>query len=197
MELKFGNTILRAVEKKDNMLLKILINSPDIENMTIGWNLPVSDYMQDKWIEDLKSSHICMRWIIELSNGVALGMVILSGIDWKNRVAELGYKINIYEKNRIKSDTKDAIYSVIKYAFKELGFHRLDLRILDYNIKSQNLGQSMGFKKEGISRKRIFKNGTWHDEYIYGLLESEFINYSDGNAPWQNKNIINKIVWEE
>lgn len=191
MELKYGNVILRAIEKKDNDLLKLLINSPDIEKMTLGWNMPVSSYMQDKWTENYKNSSQCIRWIIDLSNGVTLGMVILSDIDWKNRMAELGYKINIYEKNRIKSDTKDAIYVVIKYAFYELGFHRLNLKILDYNIKSQKLGISMGFKKEGIIRKCIFKNGKWHDEYIYGLLCSDFINYDDGAAPWQAKILKN------
>lgn len=187
MELKFGNVTLRAIEKRDSGLLKMLINSSDIENMTIGWNLPVSSYAQDNWIEGYKNSYTCMRWIIELSNGVTLGMVILSGMDWKNRVAELGYKVNIYEKNRIKSDTKDAVYAVIKYAFEELGFHRLDLRILEYNIKSQKLGQNMGFKKEGVLCKRIFKNNEWHDEYIYGLLYENYISYNDGSAPWQIK----------
>lgn len=185
MELKFGNATLRAVEKKDSELLKFMINSSDIENMTVGWNMPVSSHMQEEWAANYKNSLQCMRWIIDLSNGVTLGMVILSNIDWKNRVAELGYKINIYEKNRIKSDTKDAVYAVIKYAFKELGLHRLDLRILDYNIKSQRLGESMGFEKEGVFHKRTFKNGAWHDEYIYGLLDSVFTDYDDGSAPWQ------------
>jgi RimJ/RimL family protein N-acetyltransferase len=114
-------------------------------------------------------------------------MLILSDIDWKNRSANLGVKINVAERNRLPGDTKNAEYAVLKYAFEELGLNRIEAPILDYNVFSKKLATSMGFVKEGVCRSKLFKKNDWHDVEIYGLLKSEFVHYEDGNAPWQKK----------
>lgn len=199
MILKYGNIVLRAIETRDKELLLHLINDPEVEKMTGGWNLPVSEYVQEKWITEYKNTNTMIRWIIEGSTSkIALGMIVLSDIDWKNRCGFIHYKINSNEINREKGDTKNALYIAIKYAFDELGLHRLEGSILDYNIFSKKLVKSMGFEKEGIFRLKIFKDGIWHDQEYYGLLSDEFKRYKDGAAPWQNEiDNINKVVTKE
>lgn len=187
MELKFGNVKLRAIEKKDTELLKLLMNSISVEKMTVGWNQPVSTIMQENWIENYQNSDIMMRWMIELNNGITLGMIMLTNIDWKNRVAEMSIKTNPYEKARLAGDTKDATYAVIQYAFEELGLHRLDSLLLRHNTFSAKLNESLGFQLEGIQRSKIFKNGKWNDICCYGLLAENYVHYNDGRAPWQIK----------
>lgn len=185
MELKFGNVKLRAIEKEDSKLLKFLMNSACVEWTTVGWNQPVSTIMQEKWIEHYTNSDTVMRWMIELDNGVTLGMVSLTDIDWKNRVALIGIKTNPYEKKRLKGDTKNALYAVVKYAFEELALHRIDSLILKCNTFSIRLGESIGFQLEGIQRSKVYKRGTWNDLCCYGFLIEDYIHYDDGQAPWQ------------
>lgn len=187
MELKFGNVKLRAIEKEDCKLLKMLMNAASVERMTIGWNQPVSTMMQEKWIEQYENTNTVMRWMIELNNGVILGMVMLTDIDWKNRVAEIGIKTNPYEKERLEGDTKDALYAVIRYTFEELGLHRLDSFLLKKNKFSVKLNENLGFQLEGIQRAKIYKNGVWNDLCCYGFLEENYVHYEDGQAPWQLK----------
>ena len=185
MELKFGNVKLRAIEKEDCGLLKFLMNSAAVEQTTVGWNQPVSTAMQEKWIENYRNSDNIMRWMIELENGVVLGMIMLTDIDWKNRIALIGIKINPYEKKRLKGDTKNALYAVIEYAFEELALHRIESLILKNNIFSIRLGESMGFQLEGVQRAKIYKRGIWNDLCCYGLLNEDYVHYDDGRAPWQ------------
>lgn len=189
MELKFGNTKLRAIEKQDCQLLKFLMNSTGVEKMVLGWNLPVSTDMQEKWIEQYENSDRIIRWMIELSNNVTLGMMTLRNIDWKNREAEMEIKTNPYETQRLIGDTKDASYAVIKYVFEELGLHRINSSVLKCNRFSRKLNESLGFQMEGILRKKIFKNNVWNDVYIFGLIIDDYIHYDDGYAPWQIKKI--------
>ena len=186
MILKYGNVVLRAVEMKDKEMLMEMINDPSIEAMTGGWNHPVSEISQEKWILNYMDSQTMMRWIIEGSkNMTAFGMITLSEIEWKDRSAFVHYKINTKETKREKGDMKNALYSVLKYAFDELGLHRIEGSVLSYNTFSRKLIKSMGFINEGVLRSKVFKNGMWHDQEYYGLLENEFIRFEDGYAPWQ------------
>lgn len=187
MYIKFGYATLRAIEESDADLLKRMINSPEIEENTLGWSLPVSSFKQEQWIKNFSNSMDCIRWMIELENGTVLGMACLTDIDWKNRFASIGIKIDIEEKNRMYGDVKDAYYAVLLYAFDELGLNRIEAATLDYNIFSLKLSRSMGFVDEGIRRKKYYKNGQWHDIIVNGLLKEEFVHYEDGFAPWQKK----------
>ncbi len=187
MILKYGNVILRAIEKEDASLLRTLINSIEVENMTVGWNPPVSKYNQDNWINNYADSDAQIRWMIEVDNGVTIGMIVLSDIDWKNRVGFVHYKINPFERDRKKGDTKNALYAVLQYAFDELGLHRIEGSILSYNTFSMKLIKSMGFTKEGTYRKKVYKNGEWHDEEFFALIDEEFMRFKDGEAPWQKE----------
>ncbi|MFC8683846.1 GNAT family N-acetyltransferase [Brevibacillus porteri] len=40
---------------------------------------------------------------------------------------------------------------------------------------SQRLHEHLGFQLEGTLRNIIYTNGQHYDEYIYGLLKSEFV----------------------
>lgn len=187
MNIKYGCVTLRAIELDDLELLRQMMNSPQVERNTVGWSTPVSVFSQEKWIKEQSNTMNCMRWIIELDNKAALGTIILHDIDWKNRSAGVGIKINTEEKNRIYGDTKDAYYALLLYAFDELGLNRIDISTLDYNIFSLKLSKSMGFVDEGRKRKCVYKSGKWHDLIIRGLLQEEFVRYDDGKAPWQRK----------
>lgn len=187
MILKYGNVILRPIEKKDVELLRYMINCPEIEAMTVSWNVPISNHGQEKWVENYQNTYETIRWMIELENGITLGMVSLTGIDWITRIAHISYKINGEERNRMKGDTKNAIYIVAKYAFDEMGLHRIEGEVLEYNIWSIKLLKSIGYVEEGVRRSRILKNGKWCNLVCFGLLDSEFQRYDDGTAPWQNR----------
>jgi RimJ/RimL family protein N-acetyltransferase len=174
MYIKYGCAILRAIEEKDFDLLFFMINDPDIENQTGGWHLPVSSSEQKQWIATYRNTDNNIRLMVELSNGKTIGMVSLTDIDWKNRTAEINYKIHVSPEDRIKNDIFNGTLALLNYAFNELGLNCVYVRIIASNISSLKLQDKLGFKKEGEIRERIYKNGKFHNQIVASLLKSEF-----------------------
>lgn len=174
MVIKYGCITLRAIEERDLDLLFYLINAPEIETCTVGWNFPVSYRAHRQWIEDYRCSSKDIRLMIELSNSKTIGMVMLEDIDWKNRTAEMGIKVGV-SQDRMKGDTVDAVRGMLKYAFEELGLNCVRAVILEDNILSHNLCRRVGFTEEGVLRSRTYKRGKFLNLISYSMLKEEFV----------------------
>ena len=175
MVIKYGCVTLRAIEERDADLLFYLINDPVIENCTVGWNFPISYIEHKRWMEQFKNSTKSIKFMIELENSHTIGMIMLENLDWKNRTAEIGYKISAPSENRIKGDMTDAVSGMLKYAFNELGFNCISTVILENNMRSRNLCKRTGFTEEGVLRKRVYKDGTSKNLIVVSILKEEFV----------------------
>ncbi|MEG1820717.1 MAG: GNAT family N-acetyltransferase [Malacoplasma sp.] len=153
--------ILRAIEPSDNELLLSIINDSDTEYMLGGWSFPVSVKNQEEWIDLLKYDTKILRCIICLKEqNIALGVVMLTNIDYKNGNAEVHIKLANTEV-RGKGYGTDAVNAVVKYAFEELRLKLVYARINEYNIASQKMFEKSGFMVEGVLKSRIFKRGKY------------------------------------
>lgn len=153
--------ILRAIEPSDNELLLSIINDSDTEYMLGGWSFPVSVKNQAEWIDLLKYDTKILRCIICLKEqNTALGVVMLTNIDYKNGNAEVHIKLANTEV-RGKGYGTDAVNAVVKYAFEELRLKLVYARINEYNIASQKMFEKSGFMVEGVLKSRIFKRGKY------------------------------------
>ncbi|WP_027963991.1 GNAT family N-acetyltransferase [Halalkalibacillus halophilus] len=111
--------------------------------------------------------------IEELDQQQAIGITSLINIDYKNRNAEL--IIDIGEKTYWGSGYgTEAVTLLLNFAFQELNFHRLSLRVFSFNEKAIHLYKKLGFQEEGKSRQALYRNGRWHDIIHMGLLKEEF-----------------------
>lgn len=173
MIIKGNKVIIRAIEKKDLEFLKEIINSPELELMENGFNFPVSSYGQELWYEGMSNFDRSQRMIIEY-DGKAIGYTCIVDIDWKNRVAHTGIKI-FSDEHRGKGLGKDAVMAIMRFCFYDMNLHKLTGYMIDYNKASLKLYvDKCGWKQEGIKRKEIFKNGTYHDLVIVGILKEEY-----------------------
>jgi len=176
MLIRNGCVTLRAIEESDLELLHIMINEPDIENMTGGWNPAIGRMEKKQWMASYKNTDKNMRLMIELTNGKTIGMIMLTDIDWKNRKAAMGFKLHASAEDRIKGDLYDASAGIVEYAFNELGMNRLEGYIVDDNVFSIKMSKKLGFQQEGILRERIYKGGRYHDQIILALLKKDYQN---------------------
>ena len=63
-----------------------------------------------------------------------------------------------------------AIEYVVQFAFREKKIKRLFANVMEENTPSHKVLKKNGFQLDGIMRENIFKNGTFHNEYIYSCL---------------------------
>lgn len=164
---------LRAIEWSDLQVLKDLMNDSEIEYYIGGRSFPISNIDQEDWMKSLKSNQETLRCMIETKEEkIAIGTVILSDIDYVNGTAQIHIKL-MKEQER-KGYGSDAVRTIIQYGFEQQRLLCIYATIIDYNTSSQRLFEKIGFKKEGILRKRIYKNGELHDTFCYSILKEEF-----------------------
>jgi RimJ/RimL family protein N-acetyltransferase len=113
-----------------------------------------------------------------LEDDKAIGFVGLDGISWHNGNSWLGIGIG----DRAYWDKgcgSDAMRILARYAFGELGLHRLNLNVFSYNTRAVHVYEKIGFQVEGRIREAIHREGQRWDMIFMGLLREEFL----GNSP--------------
>lgn len=177
MNILGRKVILRAIEPKDLPFMLDMINDPEIEKMVGGWSFPTSEKQQQDWYNRVIGDKNNLRFTIEYE-GRFVGISTLGEFDWKNRTAFHGIKLHSSAPKGVGLGT-DAVYATMKYAFEELQLHRLEGKILDYNIPSRKLYEKCGWKFEGCYRSRVFKGNAYHDEWPNAILRDEYFEWKE------------------
>lgn len=174
---------LRAIERDDLGMIVDMFNDPEMEGLVVGWSLPLSMHQQERWFESHGSSTTDLRFVIDTKEHGAVGIATLTDIDWKNRHAASGIKIKSadYRDRGIGTDT---LMAIMRYAFDELQLVRLDTTWLAHNSRSRGMYKKCGWTEEGVRRKYIFKNGTYSDLIIGGILADDYHQLIKKNAYW-------------
>ena len=106
-----------------------------------------------------------------------IGGTTLTSINKKDGTVGGGIWLNEkYQKNGYGSE---AFSMRIKFAFEELGLRRMENGYFPGNDKSEQMQLRLGYKNEGMRRKKFLCLATnqYVDEYITGLLKEDFIEY--------------------
>ncbi len=166
---------LRPIERDDLPRYVEWFSDPEVRRYLIIY-LPFSLTQEERWFENLlgrleRQEDVLLA--IETADGVHIGNIGLHTIDWKNRNAELG--IVIGEKAYWNQGYgTDAIRTMLGLAFREMNLHRVFLRVDVDNGRGIRCYEKAGFRQEGTLREVVFREGTFHNQYIMSILESEF-----------------------
>jgi len=60
------------------------------------------------------------------------------------------------------------------FAFDELNLHRVTATVFSNNERSIALFEKLGFRREGVYREFLQRDGRRYDMYLYGLLRPEW-----------------------
>ncbi len=75
-----------------------------------------------------------------------------------------------------------AVELVLRFAFNELGLHRIEAACLPSNTPSRKLLTKCGFRQEGYAPQYLKINGAWEDHVLFALLSSEIRQSSTAQA---------------
>ncbi|GLV61013.1 N-acetyltransferase [Dictyobacter sp. S3.2.2.5] len=105
--------------------------------------------------------------------GVLVGDCALKIEEHDERQAEIGYTLaRAYQGQGIASE---AVRCVLEYAFVTLGLHRV-IAITDCeNAASIALLERLGLRREGHFHQNVWFKGKWGDEYLYAMVQEEWL----------------------
>lgn len=166
---------LRAFEPEDYKTIVNWRNDREIAQKLGGGISYFSAEREKKWVLDTIYGHgdvklaICLR-----KNNAHIGNVYLTGINYINRTAES--HILIGEKSCWgQGYGGEALIEILTYGFNELGLNRIEARINADNVASIRLHQKIGYRREGVLREAIYKNGRYKDVIVMSILKEELI----------------------
>ena len=149
----------RAVEEFNT------IGIPESIKQTEEYYLPV--------IEDRsKSIRTKFGWtIIEKNTNAFIGETGLILAAERFRMGEIHY--SLLPEFWGRGYATEAVKTVISFAFKKLGLHRIEAGVATENLRSIRLLENMGFTREGTRRKILPIRGEWKDNFHYALLDED------------------------
>ena len=112
-----------------------------------------------------------------LSDDRLIGFVALYAIDWNHQTARLA--IGIGEPSyRGKGYGADALQLILRYAFDELNLHRVGAEVASYNGRALHVLERGGFRREGVLREAVQRDGQRWDLVLLGILRREWAQAS-------------------
>lgn len=132
-------------------------------------NCEVDFKWYDYYLENRNKNVRCA--IIDQSNRI-IGLVSLTDIEYINFTAN--FHIMISENYRGSGGGRFATFEILKHAFLDLNLRRIELAVLESNNRAMRLYEKAGFKKEGVKRQAVYKNGSYVDLVLMAILKDEF-----------------------
>jgi RimJ/RimL family protein N-acetyltransferase len=134
--------------------------------------LPYEKLLQ--WYQNLNSERE-IHFSVFTNSDQHIGGAQLKSIDWKNRSAEFGLFIgekSFWGKGYCQAITR----LLVSYGFETLNLHRLWLRVDAQNKAAFHCYEKCGFRKEGLFRNEVFRQGIYHDSIVMSILAAEWFN---------------------
>jgi RimJ/RimL family protein N-acetyltransferase len=140
-----------------------------------------TDFAQPKTVESCRNalqevisdSTIVEFHVRTLDEDQLIGFVALHSIEWNNQKGSLA--IGIGEAGyRGKGYGTDALRVILNYAFNELILHRVGLDVIASNGRAVRAYEKVGFKREGIIREAVHRDGKRMDLIYMGILRKEW-----------------------
>ena len=125
-----------------------------------------------KYLESRQGARDDGFLLCKVDSGEIVGVVNLNCIVRGHfQSAFLGYYINAAFSGR--GFMTEGIGLVAKYAFAEMGLHRLEANIQPENAASIAVARKCGFRKEGFSPRYLKVFGEWRDHERWALLAED------------------------
>ncbi|MCF8009359.1 MAG: GNAT family N-acetyltransferase [Halanaerobiales bacterium] len=180
MSRKYGNKIMLREYKQDDLNnIMAWINDPEtVKFLSDTFLYPQSKSQVQGFLDQAMSKDWKGFVISDRETGDYIGQIDYIKIDHKNRYGEIALVIGD-PNNRSKGIGREAMELMINFGFEQLNLNRIELSCYDYNKRAIKLYKNLGFKEEGVRRKRRYYNNKYNDELKFSLLREEWKEIND------------------
>lgn len=107
-------------------------------------------------------------WFVIVVDGERAGCVAFERVSEQHRIAE-GGRFVIHPRFRGRRIGVDAARAFQRHVLRDLGFHRIELKIYGFNERAIVHAERAGYVREGVKRRAYLKDGEWVDAVLFGL----------------------------
>jgi ribosomal-protein-alanine N-acetyltransferase len=119
--------------------------------------------------ESIESFLICLTETDEIVGQITLSQIFRKGF----QNAYLGYRLfNGFTGNGYMTQ---AVNVVLRFAFEQLGLHRVEANVQPDNRPSIAVLERTGFVKEGFSRRYLKIGGRWRDHERWAIIKEDWL----------------------
>jgi len=84
-----------------------------------------------------------------------------------------------------RSYAPEAAVVLMRFAFEDLGLHRIQVSIIPRNAASRRVAAKLGLRDEGVAKRFLEINGVWEDHVVYAMTVEEWWEARAGyEAAW-------------
>jgi ribosomal-protein-alanine N-acetyltransferase len=118
----------------------------------------------------------------QLGSGYGFGIFVGSGLVGEINLSGLqrGPFQNAYvgywiaEESAGQGYVPEALVVLARFAFEDLGLHRVQVAIIPRNRNSRRVVEKLGLREEGLAERYLEINGVWEDHVRYALTSEEW-----------------------
>jgi RimJ/RimL family protein N-acetyltransferase len=147
-------------------------NDPEV-NHWLKLFLPLMRAQEERWFDRFARSKDDVVWAVHDEDGRHIGATGIHRIDWRNRNGVTGTVIG--EKTAWgRGYGTDVMRTRTRWAFEELGLHRLQSDTFAENLASARCLQKVGYREVGVMHRRVWRHGAWHDLRMWEILAEDW-----------------------
>lgn len=168
--------LLRAWERDDVRAAWEAEQTADATGQRLrDWHEPPASLaeMEAEFDANISEPNVTRISLIIEAEGRPIGDINFFDIDERNRRAMVGLGIWRAE-DRGKGYGTDALRAFLRWGFRHLNLHRVELGVSPANDAALRVYRRLGFTEEGRRRESHYDDGRYSDEIIMGLLRREF-----------------------
>jgi len=165
---------LSALDKTHIPTVLEWLADPEVNAFILAGHEPMSVEQEEQWYDAMSASQTDRVFEIHVGEDDRyIGNVGLHKIDAAHRHAELGILVGS-KPDQGRGLGRDAIVTLLRYAFEALGLHRVYLRCQPANQRGLRAYRAVGFVEVGRERESAFVDGRFRDHLVFDMLEDEF-----------------------
>jgi len=172
-QLEGEKVILKKHQLKDAESYLKWLRDKEINQYLIqdGSGMSIED--EKKWIRSTWRAKDKKAFAILTKEGHTIGSIGLENISQKNRSASFGLFIGD-RKYQNKGHGTDAVKTMLRYGFVELGLNRIELGVFEKNKRAKKVYEKCGFVTEGFRRNTVYYKNQFINDYLMSILKNDW-----------------------
>lgn len=135
-------------------------------------NIPNDIEYHKQWFYKIINDQSYKYWVI-IFNDIPIGIINLASIDRNNFRVSAGYYIGELKYRSLGAMPLPYLYN---YVFQEMRFKKIYGEIIAENKNVLLIHKMHGYRKVGIYKDHIFKDGKFYDVVLVELLAGTWLN---------------------